>query len=84
MNPTAPGQSLPANTSTAEAKELEDTISQTNVKYDQLRIDLGQLATSVTARKWTRSEDHIVTLGMKYRGAWRDQHTTISRKLIDR
>jgi hypothetical protein len=74
MNPSTPGQSLPANTSAAEAKKLEDTISQTKVRYDQLRLDLGQLATSVTARKWTRSEDHIVTLGMAYHGTWRDQH----------
>ena len=66
-----------------EAKELEDAISQTNVRYDQLRLDLGQLATSVTARKWTCSEDHIVTLGMRYRGTWRDQHATISRKLTE-
>jgi hypothetical protein len=67
----------------AEAKELEDTISQTNNRYDQIRLDLGQLATSVTARKWTRSGDHIVTLGMEYHGTWRDQHATISRKLTE-
>jgi hypothetical protein len=48
----------------------------------QLRLDLGQLATSITERRWTRSEDHIVTLGMKYRSTWRDQHATISRKLM--
>ena len=68
--------------STTEAKELENTASQTNVRYDQLRLDLRQLTTSITARRWTHSEDHIVTLGMKYRSAWRDQHTTISRKLM--
>ena len=50
----------------------------------QLRLDLGQLATSITERRWTRSEDHIVTLGMKYRSTWRDQHATISRKRISR
>jgi hypothetical protein len=29
----------------------------------------------------SRAEDHIVTMGMKYCSTWRDQHTTISRKL---
>jgi hypothetical protein len=77
MNPPALGQSVLTNA------PATDTIIQANVKYDQLRLDLGQLATSVTARKWTRAEDHIVTLGMKYRSTWRDQHATISRKLIE-
>jgi hypothetical protein len=35
------------------------------------------------AHKWTQSEDHIVSLGMKSRSTWRDQHATISRKLIE-
>jgi hypothetical protein len=83
MNPSASGQGVLTDTSTTEAKKLKETIISTNVKYDQLRLDLGQLATSVTARKWTRSEDHIVTLGIKSRSAWRDQHATISRKLIE-
>ena len=83
VNPSALGQSVLTNAPTTKTKQLKDTIIQANVKYDQLRLDLGQLATSVTARKWTRSEDHIVTLGMKYRSAWRDQHATISRKLIE-
>jgi hypothetical protein len=35
------------------------------------------------AHKWTHSEDHIVTLGMKSRSTWRDQHATISKNLIE-
>jgi hypothetical protein len=66
MNPPASGQSVLTDTSITESKKLKETIIKTNVKYDQLRLDLGQLATSVTERKWTRSKDHIVTLGMKY------------------
>ena len=53
MNPSALGQSVLTNAPTTEAKQLKDTIIQTNVKYDQLRLDLGQLATSITANKWT-------------------------------
>jgi hypothetical protein len=63
MTPSASGQSVSTDTSTAEAKKLKEVIIQTNVKYGQLRLDLGQLATSVTANEWTCSEDHIVTLG---------------------
>ena len=71
------------NAPATDSKQPNDAIIQTNVKYDQLTLDLGQLATSVTERKWTHAEDHIVTLGMKYRSTWRDQHATVSRKLIE-
>ena len=83
MDSSASGQSVLADTSTAEAKKLKEATTQTNVKYDQLRLDLGQLATSVMAHKWTRSEAHIVTMGMKSRSTWRDQHAMISKKLIE-
>ena len=83
MNSSASGHSVLADTSATEAKKLKEATIQTNVKYDQLRLDLGQLVTSVMAHKWTHSEDHIVTLGMKSRSAWRDQHAAISKKLIE-
>jgi hypothetical protein len=75
------GQSVLADTSATEAKKLKEVTIQ--VKYDQLRLDLGQLITSVMAHKWTHSEEYIVTLGMKTRSAWIDQHAAISKKLIE-
>ena len=71
-----------ANAPTTEAKELKEAVTQTNIKYDQLRLDLGQLATSITANEWTCSENHIFTLSMEARSTWRDQHATISKNLI--
>ena len=83
MNTSASGHSVLADSTVAEARKLKEATIQANVKNDQLRLDLGQLITSVTAHKWTHSEDHIVTLGMKSRSTWRDQHATISKKLIE-
>jgi hypothetical protein len=83
MNSSASGQSVLADTSTTEAKKLKEATIQTSVKYDQLRLDVGQLVTSVMAHKWIHSEDGIVTLGMKSRSTWRAQHATISRKIIE-
>jgi hypothetical protein len=83
MTPSASGQSVSTDTPTAEAQKLKEAVIRTNVKYDQLRLDLEQLATSVTANEWTCSEDHLVTLGLESRSTWRDQHATISRNLIE-
>jgi hypothetical protein len=78
MNPSALGQSVLANAPTTEAKELKEAVFQSNAK-----LDLGQLATSVTANEWTCSENHIFTLGMEACSTWRDQHATISKNLIE-
>jgi hypothetical protein len=67
----------------ATAQKLEDGASQTNTKYDQLRLDLEQLDTNITTIEGTRSGDHIVTLSMESRSTWRDQQATISRNLIE-
>ena len=82
LNSSASGQSVLADTS-VEAKKLKEASIQASVKYDQLRLDLGQLVTSLMAHKWTHSEDHIVAMGMKSRSAWRDQHAAISKKLLE-
>ena len=83
MNTSASGQSVLADSTAAEARKLKEATIQANVKNDQLRLDLGQLITSVTAQKWTHAEDHIVTMGMKSCNTWREQHATISKKLIE-
>jgi hypothetical protein len=80
MNSPSSAQSVLDDTPTTEAEKLKEATIQTNAKYVQLKLDLGQLVTSVMAHKWTHSEDHIVTLGMKSRSTWRDQHALISKK----
>ena len=56
---------------------------QANIKYDQLRIDIEQLNTSLKAHLWGEAEDHIIALGMRSRPAWRSQHATISKEIIE-
>ena len=80
LNSSTSGQSVIADTSQAEAKKLKEATIQASVNYEQLKLDLGHLITSITAYKWTHSEDHIVTLGMRSRSSWREQHATISKK----
>ena len=72
-----------ADTSQAEAKKLKEATIQAHVKYEQLKLEVGYLITGVTAHRWTHSEDHIVTLGMRSRSGWREQHAVISKKLIE-
>jgi hypothetical protein len=83
LNSSASEQSVIADTSQAEAKKMKEATIQASVKYDQLKLDLGHLITGITAYKWTHSEDHIVTLGMRSRSSWREQHATLSKKLIE-
>ena len=83
VNPSASAQSVTEDTSTTDTERLREATTQTNAKYVQLRHDLGQLTTSVMARKWTHPEDHIITLGMKSHSTWRNQHASISKQLIE-
>jgi hypothetical protein len=83
VNPSASAQSVLDDTSNTDTERLRETTIQTNAKYVQLTHDQGQLTTSVMAHKWTHPEDHIVTLGMKSCSTWRDQHASISKKLIE-
>ena len=83
IGPLASGQGGPGDTLVATVQKLEDGASQTNTKYNQLRLDLEQLDTNITTIEGTRSGDHIVTLSMGSRSTWRDQQATISRNLIE-
>jgi hypothetical protein len=76
-------QRMLASAPTTEAKELKEAVTQTNIKYDQLRLDLGQLATNITTNEWTCSRNHTFTWGVEARSTWWDRHATISKNLIE-
>ena len=50
-----------------KAKRLKEASIQTNIKYDQLKIDLERLDLSFKAHNGGEAEDHIVSLGMESR-----------------
>jgi hypothetical protein len=64
-------------------QRVEEDAIRTNALCDQLRLDLEQLDTSITANEGARSGDNIVGLSMESRSTWRDQQATISRNLIE-
>ena len=83
MDLLAPRQGVAADTPATKAKKLKQATNQADIKHDQLRLDLGQLTTSITAHNWTRSNAQTIIMGMKSGSTRRDQHATIPKKLIE-
>jgi hypothetical protein len=59
VNPPAIGQTVLTNAPATDNKLPNDTITQATVKYDQLRLDLGQLATNYDIRTDMRQGPHL-------------------------
>ena len=83
VNPPALGQTVLTNAPATDNKLPNDTITQATVKYDQLRLDLGQLATNTKTHEQTCARDHTFTWSMETRRDWWDRHATISKHLVE-
>ena len=84
MNSSASaGHSSLSDSTASEANKLKKAKLQAEAKYEQMLLDLKNLSTASEAFDWNNAEYHEIAKGMRSRVTWEEQHSEISKEVIE-
>ena len=83
MNSSASGHNSLADSTASEAKKLKEATLKAEAKYEQMCLDLKTLTIATRKFDWRNAEDHVIAKGMKAREKWREDHSKISKQVIE-
>ena len=83
MNSSASGHNSLADSTASEAKKLKEATLKAEAKYEKMCLDLKTLTISTRKFDWGHAEDHVIAKGMKAREKWREDHSKISKQVIE-
>ena len=83
MNSSSAGHSSTNDSTASELRKQKEATLKTEAKYEQMLLDLKALTIATRAYNWGSAEDHVITKGMKAREKWREDHSKISKQVIE-